>query len=159
MLQILSNNGTVTPVLLVWCIGIGAILAFCYNFFSQTICGKIVRAMIYAECFDEESSKSLSELGIKETAFVRFFLKDRGLLRHVIDVKGGVFPLKPLEKKDVYDFDTAKFYIPESKREKATVRYGEALKLRYLILFIILAILVCIGMSYMVPIVLGWVGM
>ena len=160
MLQILSNTGTVTPVLLVWCIGIGAILAFCYNFFAQTVCGKIVRVLLDASIIGEENAKTLDDLSIKPTFFTRLFLKDKGMLRHVVAVQGGSFPLKPLdEKRDTYDFDTAKFYIPKEKLEKASARYKEALKVRYLILFIVLAILACIGMSYAVPMVLSWVGM
>jgi hypothetical protein len=159
MLQILSNDGTVAPVLLVWCIGIGAILAFCYNFFSQTICGKIIRKMLESGSIGEENAKSLSELNEKPTLFTKLFLKDKGLLRHVVEVKGGKFPLMPLEKKDVCDFDAARFYIPEAKEEKARARYSEPLKLRYLLLFTVLAILVSIAMSFAVPMVLGWVGM
>ena len=85
---------------------------------------------------------------------LRFLLKDGSPLRAYVTVAGGTIPSFTKGKRKVLDFDSARFYVEEPKKEKCQKAFGEPEKWYLVIVFIALAIGCAYGVSKILPLFL-----
>ena len=137
--------------LIIWCICVGVNLGFFYGFYTKNIVGSFVRRLLNIN--SEENAKTITELGYKKiNPWHKMILRNNSLLRKVISVQGGSLPIT--ERKDglrVTSWESAKFYISESNKQKATNAYGVPQKWIFLPVFVILSVLISVGMCFLMP--------
>jgi hypothetical protein len=152
-----ADASYIVPInIIIWSICIGANLGFLYSYYSKNIVGSFVRKLLSC-ARGEENAKTLSELGSpKFTLFHKVILKDGSYLRNTISVVGGSIPkAENTEGESAVDWESAKFYIPSSKQDKATLSYGTAQKWIFLPIFGILSVLLSVAMTFIMPILLA----
>jgi hypothetical protein len=93
------------------CLIIGVVFASIYTLFLKKIRGEFVMALIDAGAFDEETSKTPSELGIKVGNFRKLFLKKSSAFSPDFFIVKG---------------DTPKYYVKEESVDKLTSKYGNS---------------------------------
>lgn len=117
---------------------IGIVLAAVAIAYERRHLGRLVRALLQAEAQDEESAKTLAELGCERMLFLKHQLRRRdSSLRKLIcyvgepeeellsDEVAGKRPKKKLVLTEMIDFSAARFYIPCALRDRAAIRYNE----------------------------------
>ena len=130
---------------LVWVVFFGVTFGSFYAYYQRSLLGNILRALIAHEAQDEESAKTLDEIGygkgVKNT-FAKFALRKGAGLRKTVCA---VYEEKAAEKKHPDQLfaktpkseNEQKYYVPEEKRIVAEVRYdGEGTNLKTLIIAI-----------------------
>ena len=142
-----------TSDIVVWSICAGACLAFIINYIYRTVAGPFVRTLIAYDHIDKESAVTLSELKMNKKV-LKFLLKDGSPLRAYVSVVGDTIPSFTEGKRKVLDFDSAQFYIEESKKEKSQKSFGEPEKWYLIVVFIALAIGCAYGVSKILPLFL-----
>lgn len=118
---------------------IGILLAAFYAFYQKNVPGAIVRALLHAEAFDENSAKTAAELGFGKNIFILFELK------HNIALKKSVTRISR-ENAEEGDMTEEAYYIPEELKYRAEVRYekegnGPAALIFTAVLTVVLAIM------------------
>ncbi len=93
------------------CLIIGVMIASIYTLFIKKVRGEFVMALIDAGAFDEETSKTPSELGIKIGKFKKLFLKKSSAFSPDFFVVNG---------------DTPRYYVKEDAIGKLTSKYGNS---------------------------------
>lgn len=152
-----ADASYIVPInIIIWSICIGANLGFLYSYYSRNIVGSLVRKLL-ATAKGEENAKTLAELGYpKFTLFHKVILKDGSYLRGTISVVGGSIPkAENTEGELSTDWDSAKFYIPGSKQDKAQLSYGTKQNWIFLPIFVVLSILISLAMTFIMPILLA----
>ena len=91
-----------------WCIFCGIIIACVYAYYVRGVLGRLVRALIQNEAFDEETALTPAELGLSGFAY-KFALRKKSNFREHIKVVGK-------EKR---------CYVEPEKVEKLSKKYGE----------------------------------
>ena len=103
------------------------VIAFLFDF-SRGITYTAVKQLVRHEANDENSAKTLSELGLSKSKFVRFMLSGAGeLTRAVLRVGSpkidydSFMKLNREERKKLFliDFDTETFYLSEEGKKRA----------------------------------------
>ena len=133
---------------------IGISLAAIVIFFEQRYLGSPVHALLAAGANDEESAKTLAELGCRQGFLIKRALRRRDsalqkFIRYagepedevLFDEKDARQRKKPLILTEMIDFSTTRFYIPPALCDRAAIRYktkGNGLRA------MILTILICI---------------
>ena len=140
--------------LIIWAICIGVNLGFLYNYFSKNVVGEVVRRLMSAGATSEEGAKTLGELGYKRFSFFhKTILKDSSNLRRIVSVAGGAIPRATnVEGVEGTDWDSARFYIPESQLTKAKASYGTAQKWFYIPIFVVLSTILSAVMAVIMPV-------
>lgn len=90
----------------VWCAAGGVIAACVGTFYSKAIVGKIVRGLIREEAFDEETAKSLADIGCKGPLY-RFHLR-----------KGTA------QNGAILQAAEGRYYLDKGRVEKLAAKYG-----------------------------------
>lgn len=150
----LGNHGaTLAQMILGMMIGIS--LAAIVIVYERRHLGRVVRALLKSEAQDEESAKTLAELGCGRLALIKHSLRRRdSALRKLIRYVGepdeeddlpeevtGKREKKRLVLTEMIDFSTARFYIPPALRDRAAIRYEEkGSDLRSLLLTVVVCI-------------------
>lgn len=118
---------------------IGILLAAFYAFYQKNVPGAIVRALLHAEAFDENSAKTATELGFGKNIFILFELK------HNIALKKSV---ARISRKNAEEDDMTEeaYYISEELKYRAEVRYekegnGPAALIFTAVLTVVLAVM------------------
>ena len=129
---------------LIWGVCLVIILASLYAFYVQKVPGRVVRALLRAEAKDEESAKTVSELGIAPRSLAMLELKNSKALRRIVQQTSE---------------DEPRYFIPDALRYRAQVRYDkEGNELRGLILATILSFVLAILLVNLLPTLLGLIG-
>lgn len=122
---------------------------------------------------DEESAKTLAELGLERSAWLKWALSHSGQLTRIVGrvgekiytyeeyvalskQKGGI-------KDEKIDFAEARFYIRESANERAKhiiENYGTSTfrAILYCVLFLALYVCIALSMPEILSIINGWLG-
>ena len=125
--------------IIIWGIYIGILLGTLGSVLFRVYSSKIIKALVANGASDESSAKTLSELGLLKTPFVRMYLKDDSVIRRSVLVCGSshkksstnkfkIFWYESFIRTDipkVIDFENAKFYLPEENRAGAELRFKE----------------------------------
>lgn len=101
---------------IIWPLILGAILSFFIAYYRRRVIGALVRAIRNAEAVDEESAKTIAELGQANNASAISALKRSKVLRRLIHVCG--------DETENIDENT-RVYIPEEMVTAARAQYGE----------------------------------
>ncbi len=132
----LLTGGNTTLASILWPLVAGVILAACAVFFNKQTVGKFVKKLFDVQAINEESAKSLAELGFEKNALVKFALRTGSTLRKVIRVA----PVDGEEQTAAQE----RYYIPDECAYRAEVTYnpdGSS------VLTIVIAIIMFIGMT------------
>lgn len=127
MAQIVS---TTSMELVIWCMFIGLMLAAIFMFYQKKVIGAFVRALLGAKASNEDSAKTLKELGFESNMPVRSALRSGGTLRKLVWETGDNYlenenGVKYSARQIPMDVNTARFYISEENRVRAELRYNE----------------------------------
>ena len=139
--------------LMIWAICIGTNIGFLYSYFSKNIVGDVVRRLISADATEEGNAKTLSQLGYKKFSFFhKVILKDSANLRRIVSVCGNTIP-KAMNEEGVEgrDWESARFYISESKLQRAKAAYGTPQKWFYIPIFVVLSTILSGIMTVVMP--------
>ena len=154
-------------------IAIGNVIAAICTVYNKRYIGDFVRKLIYEECFDAGSAKTLYELGYLKSAGIRGVIKSGGSLsrwvrcveeddflseleksrqafdeEHKNDIKKPKF--KEIEFKR--DLNTMHFYLPRDKKYAAEIKFDDkGASWGAVILVIIGAVLFAAFACYMLP--------
>lgn len=143
MPTLITSGGTLKDAieLVVWAIYAGFLAATASAMFQRRVPGSVVRALDKAEAWTPDSAKTLAELGIKPTFFIRRALRPGTAVRHHVRAVDDeavrreipltgfsgfcrrLFSLGPKVVCD-YDFSTQRWYLPDEERYKATSRFS-----------------------------------
>lgn len=113
---------------------LGCILASAVMLYERRYLGGFIRKLLAVEAGNEESAKTLKELGYAKNGVLKMSLRSRDsavrkLVRYTGEEHEDVSPVgegaKPARQKmrDDIDFEAARFYIPADLRNRAAVRY------------------------------------
>ena len=131
----LLTGGNITLASILWPLIAGVILAACAVFFNKQTVGKFVKKLFDEQAVNEESAKSLAELGFEKNSLVKFALRTGSTLRKVIHVA-------PCDSED--NTAAERYYIPDECAYRAEVTYnpdGSS------VLTIVIAIVMFIGIT------------
>lgn len=121
---------TTSMELVIWCMFIGLMLAAIYMFYQKKVIGAFVRALLGTGASDQDSAKTLKELGFEGNLPVRSALRGSGVLRKLVWETGDNYienedGVKYSARQTPMDVNTARFYINEENRVRAELRYNE----------------------------------
>jgi hypothetical protein len=117
--------------------------------YQRTYLGALIRALYARECFDEASAATLADLGLDQKRLLRFELsRPQTVLRKSIRYVGEGEPCYTDERgrthyrtREVLDFKTTRFYLPEGLRERAAIRFsGKGSDVKSFLLTLLVAI-------------------
>ena len=136
-----TESDASTATLLIYGVCIGVILAALYTFYYQYVPGSAVRALLRANAFSEETSKSADELGLSTLA-LRELTRGKAVRRIVCCTEDG----------------NKRYYIPESIRCRAEVRFDKKGNgLAGLILTAIFSLVLAIVLIKIFPVILNMI--
>jgi hypothetical protein len=155
---------------------LGMAIATIGTVYSKRHLGDFIRKLMYEECFDKESAKTLSELGYLKDPGVRGAVKSRGSLwrwaRCVeedeffkeIELKKAEFdnahkgeknPPKFKAPEFKRDVNTMHFYLPEEKKYAAETKFdAKGANLPTVLIVSLLSLILCAFACYILPDVL-----
>ena len=155
---------------------LGMAIAAIGTVYSKRHLGDFIRKLMYEECFDKESAKTLYELGYLKDPGVRGAVKSRGSLwrwaRCVeedeffaeIDRKKAEFdeahkdekkPPKFKAPEFKRDVNTMHFYLPEEKKYAAEIKFdAKGANLPTVLIVLFLSLILCAFACYILPDVL-----
>jgi hypothetical protein len=148
--MLLTVNLTSTS-LIIWSICVGVILAFVISHIYRRLLGPLVRTLIAYDHTSTESAATLDELKLNKR-LVRLMLRDGSPAMTYISVVGNSIPRLENNK---YDYASARFFVPEEKKEKSSKSFVEPERLWVLILFIAIIIGCAYGLTKLVPIIIA----
>ncbi len=126
-LDVFSRADTLQIV--IWSFFIGIMIGALSLFYQKQVIGSFVRALLADGAADPGNAKTLEELGYAKNRFVRYALRNGSVLRKMVweaednyttDESG--FRYSARTKK--MDINTARFYIDDSNRVRADLRYN-----------------------------------
>ncbi len=154
----------------------GIIIAAISTVYNKRYIGDFVRLLIYRECFDAQSAKTLSELECSRSAGIRSAIRTGGSLsgwvrcaeedefyraiqkkraEHEEKYKDEKHPPRFKEPQFKRDCDTMHFYIPEEKRFSAEVKFDKKGANWVGVLIVsVLSLAICMLACYILPDVL-----
>ena len=157
-------------------LSVGLALATISTIYNKRHLGDFIRKLIYEECFDTKSAKTLYELGYLKDAGVRGAVKSGGTLSRwarcveedefmsAIEVKREEFneahkndPKPPKFKEPEFkrDVNNMHFYLPMDKKYAAEIKFdAKGANITTAIIICILALVFCAFACYIVPDVL-----
>ena len=116
-----DSDALVSLQFIVMAIAFGLIIAFIAVYYQRRVIGSFVRAIRYAEANDEESAKTLAELGQENNVSAIAKLKKSPSLRSLISVCDA----EVTEKGEFVIDENSRFYIAKEKEERARKQFGD----------------------------------
>ncbi|MBQ8409030.1 MAG: hypothetical protein IJY39_09225 [Clostridia bacterium] len=151
----------------------GIIFASISTVYNKRYIGEFVRKLMYEECFNAETAKTLYDLGYLKSPGIRGVIKSGGSLsRWVRCVEEDEFLAEVEKKRAEYeeahkddpkkqrfkapefkrDCNTMHFYLPEEKKYAAEIKFDDqGANVGTAVLTVILAIVLCAFIFYMLP--------
>ena len=161
--------------IIIWGLCIGAVLASLLALYQQKVPGKLVRALLRAEAHDEDSAKTLDELGLAGRPLIARELR-RGtvLQKFVYSAENGAGQGKsPQDGKNGAESTengpsatgnkapvaaTARYYVPEELKYRAATRYDKKENgLFALILTTLLSVAMAVLLMKLIPPILSMI--
>lgn len=115
--------------IIIWSFFIGTLIGAVALYYQKRVIGSFVRALLADGASDPASARTLEELGYSKNRFVRHALRGGSVLRKMVweaqdnfttDAQGNTYSARTRKM----DINTARFYIDESNRVKADLRYS-----------------------------------
>ncbi|MBQ7830158.1 MAG: hypothetical protein IJ345_07795 [Clostridia bacterium] len=168
-----KSNALVSIRMVIIGITIGIIVASISTLYSKRYLGDFVRKIVYEECFDKDSAKTLYDLGYLKSPGVRGAVKTGGTLwrwvrcveedEFVTEInkkreefeelhKGEKKPPKFKAPEFVRDCNTMHFYIPKEKTYAAEIKFDkQGANIGSVLLVSLAALILCAFACYIVP--------
>ncbi|MBQ9750654.1 MAG: hypothetical protein IJV87_08780 [Clostridia bacterium] len=168
-----KGNALVSIRMIIIGITFGIIVAAISTVYTKRYIGDFVRKVIYEECFDKDSAKTLYDLGYLKSPGVRGSVKTGGTLsRWIRCVEEDEFLTKINKKREEFnelhkndekppkfkapefrrDCNTMHFYIPKDKTYAAEIKFDKrGANIGSAILVSVAALLLCMFACYIVP--------
>ena len=126
LLDVISHNPDVmSAVLLIWSIILGIIIALFISFYHRRVIGSFFRALVSREAFDEESAKTIDEIGQRENDAVISKLESSSMYRDIVTILNSEGEEEPKYGKITVTEDS-KFYISEERLTQVRNQWGES---------------------------------
>ena len=152
---------------------IGIIVASAFSIYNKRYMGDFIRKLIYEECLDARSAKTLYELGYLKKSGIRSAIKTDGVMSRWVRCaeedeynqnieqerlafeeahKGEENPPKFEAPEFVRDCKTMHFYIPEEKKYTADIKFdAKGANFRSLFLVSIVSLVLCLFVCFILP--------
>ncbi len=106
---------------IVMAVAFGLIIAFIAVYYHRRVIGALVRAIRSAEAIDEDSAKTLAELGQEDNVSAIAKLKRSTSLRNLISISGA----QTAENGKLIFDENTRFYITQDKEERSRKQFGD----------------------------------
>ena len=157
LLDVISNNPDVlNTLLLVWSIILGIVIALFISFYNRKVIGSFFRALVAKEAFDEETAKTIDEIGQRENDAVIAKIEKSSMYRDIVTVIGENGEEEPKNNRIGITSDT-KFYIPEEMLTQVRNPWGETSENIFVLIAGVIGMII-LGVLLMVIIVSGMSG-
>ncbi len=116
-----TEDALVNVQFIVMAVAFGLIIAFIAVYYQRRVIGSLVRAIRSAEALDEDSAKTLAELGQEDNVSAIAKLKKSTSMQNLITVCGAETDAKGRLILD----ESTRFYIKKEKEERARKQFGD----------------------------------
>jgi len=116
-----DSDALISIQFIVMAIAFGLIIAFIAVYYQRRVIGSFVRAIRNAEATDEESAKTLAELGQEDNVSAVAKLKKSTSMRSLITI----LDAETTEKGKLIIDESTRFYISKDKEERARKQFGD----------------------------------
>ena len=116
-----DSEALVSLQFVVMAIAFGLIIAFIAVYYQRRVIGSFVRAIRQAEAIDEETAKTLAELGQENNVSAIAKLQKSSSLRALISVCDA----ETTEKGALVIDESTRFYIAKEQEERARKQFGD----------------------------------
>lgn len=117
----LDNTVSTGIQFIIWPLIFGLILAFFVIYYRRRVIGAFVRAIREAGASDEESAKTLAEIGQEDNSSAISALKKSSSLRRLVTICPG----EEASEEDLVINEKTRFYIAKDAETRSRVQYGD----------------------------------
>ncbi len=115
-----GSDALISIQFIVMALAFGLIIAFIAVYYQRRVIGSFIRAIRNAEAIDEESAKTLAELGQEDNVSAIAKLKKSSALRSLVTICNADANAETI----VIDENT-RFYITKDKEERSRKQFGD----------------------------------
>lgn len=141
-----DSDAMISIQFIVMALAFGLIIAFIAVYYQRRVIGSFVRAIRNAEAIDEESSKTLAELGQENNVSAIAKLKKSASLRNLITI----CDIKTESNDKIIIDESTRFYIAKEKEERSRKQFGDNEDSLIPIILGSLALLVAVVLSFFI---------
>ena len=141
-----DSDAMVSIQFIIMALAFGLIIAFIAVYYQRRVIGSFVRAIRSAEAIDEESAKTLAELGQENNVSAIAKLKKSASLRNLITI----CDMKTEANGKIIIDDSTRFYIAKEKEERSRKQFGDNEDSLIPIILGSLALLVVVVLSFFI---------
>ena len=117
-----DSEALISVQFIVMAIAFGLIIAFIAVYYQRRVIGSFVRAIRNAEAIDEESAKTLAEIGQEDNVSAIAKLKKSTSMRSLITICSA----ETAENGKIIIDENCRFYIAKEKEERARKQFGDS---------------------------------
>lgn len=141
-----DSDAMVSIQFIIMALAFGLIIAFIAVYYQRRVIGSFVRAIRSAEAIDEESAKTLAELGQENNVSAIAKLKKSASLRTLVTI----CDMKTEANGKIIIDDSTRFYIAKEKEERSRKQFGDNEDSLIPIILGSLALLVVVVLSFFI---------
>ena len=116
-----DSDAMVSIQFIIMALAFGLIIAFIAVYYQRRVIGSFVRAIRSAEAIDEESAKTLAELGQENNVSAIAKLKKSASLRNLVTI----CDMKTEANGKIIIDDSTRVYIAKEKEERSRKQFGD----------------------------------
>ena len=116
-----DSDAMVSIQFIIMALAFGLIIAFIAVYYQRRVIGSFVRAIRSAEAIDEESAKTLAELGQENNVSAIAKLKKSASLRNLVTI----CDMKTETNGKIIIDDSTRVYIAKEKEERSRKQFGD----------------------------------
>ncbi len=141
-----DSDAMVSIQFIIMALAFGLIIAFIAVYYQRRVIGSFVRAIRSAEAIDEESAKTLAELGQENNVSAIAKLKKSASLRNLVTI----CDMKTETNGKIIIDDSTRVYIAKEKEERSRKQFGDNEDSLIPIILGSLALLVVVVLSFFI---------
>ena len=141
-----DSDAMVSIQFIIMALAFGLIIAFIAVYYQRRVIGSFVRAIRSAEAIDEESAKTLAELGQENNVSAIAKLKKSASLRNLVTI----CDMKTETNGKIIIDDSTRVYISKEKEERSRKQFGDNEDSLIPIILGSLALLVVVVLSFFI---------
>lgn len=143
-----------SPQVFIWSLCLGFNVAMIISFLYKKLIGGLITSILDKNAISEDTALNLDQLGYGSNSFIKLFLRDKSSLRSLVSLVGDKLITTKNEKgKDIPDFSSARFYIAEEQRDKASSLKQGNIKWYLIPIFAIVSVI----MAYIIVMLLPYI--
>ena len=141
-----DSDAMVSIQFIIMALAFGLIIAFIAVYYQRRVIGSFVRAIRSAEAIDEESAKTVAELGQENNVSAIAKLKKSASLRNLVTI----CDMKTETNGKIIIDDSTRVYIAKEKEERSRKQFGDNEDSLIPIILGSLALLVVVVLSFFI---------